>query len=130
MAEKPVQIKELKSGSYVTIDGEPCKVLDVVKSKPGKHGATKVRMEAMGIFDNKRRVILKPSSAIVDSPIIEKKKAQIISISGDTAQLMDLDTYETFECTIPEEFKGKLEPGIEIGYWQLGSRILIKEKRS
>ncbi len=130
MADRPEQIKNLKPGSYITIDGEPCKVVGVTKSKPGKHGATKVRLEAMGIFDNKRRFVLKPSTATVDVPIIEKKKAQIVNITGDIAQLMDLETYETFETTVPEEFKGKLEPGTEVGYWRIGSKVLIKEKRS
>jgi translation initiation factor 5A len=129
MADRPVPIKEMKPGSYITIDGEPCKVVGITKSKPGKHGATKVRLEAMGIFDNKRRFILKPSTTTVDMPIIEKKKAQVISISGEIAQLMDLESYETFEASIPEEFKGKLEPGMEVGYWRIGSRLLIKEKR-
>jgi translation initiation factor 5A len=130
MADKPEQIKNLKPGSYITIDGEPCKVVGVTKSKPGKHGSTKVRLEAMGIFDNKRRFVLKPSTATVGVPIIEKKKAQVVNIDGQIAQLMDLETYETFEATIPEEFKSKLEPGTEVGYWKIGSRILIKEKRS
>ena len=34
--------------------------------------------------------------------------AQVISVMGDKAQLMDLETYETFELPIPEELKGKL----------------------
>lgn len=129
MADRPVTIKELKPGSYITIDGEPCKVVSVIKSKPGKHGATKVRLEAMGIFDNKRRFVLKPSTATVNSPIIEKKKAQVINIDGDIVQLMDLETYDTFEATIPKEHKGKLESGTEVVYWKIGNRVLIKERR-
>jgi len=35
---------------------------------------------------------------------------------GDQVQLMDLETYATFEIPIPEEFKGKLEPGKEVQY--------------
>lgn len=126
MAEKPVSMKDLKPGSYVMIDGEPCKVVDMVKSKPGKHGASKVRLEAVGIFDNKKRSLLKPSSTEVMAPIIEKNKAQVVSVTGETAQLMDLESYETFDAMIPEEFKGKLESGIEVEYWKLGGRVLIK----
>ncbi|MBI4173602.1 MAG: translation initiation factor IF-5A [Candidatus Aenigmarchaeota archaeon] len=127
MATKPVAIKELKPGHYVMVEGEPCTVIDIAKSKTGKHGSTKARVETMGIFDNKRRYILKPTVDTVDVPIIEKKKAQILSISGDTVQLMDLEDYSTFDTMIPEEFKGKLEAGKEVGYWRIESRTLIKE---
>jgi len=130
MADKPEQIKNCKPGSYITIDGEPCKVVGITKSKPGKHGATKVRLEAMGIFDNKRRFVMKPSTGTVNVPIIDKKRAQVINIDGKIAQLMDLETYETFEAAIPEDFKGKLEPGTEVGYWKIANKTLIREKRN
>lgn len=109
------------------VEGEPCKILSIVKSKPGKHGSTKARIETMGIFDNRRRYILKPTSATVDVPIIEKKKAQVISVSGDIAQLMDMEDYSTFEIVIPEEFKGKLDSGNEVLYWIVSGRKVIKE---
>jgi len=129
MSETTATIKDLKPGNFVIIDGEPCKVVNRTKSKPGKHGSSKIRLEAMGIFDNRRRFLLKPSSADVSVPVIDKKTAQVISISGEIVQLMDLTDYSTFEATIPEEFKNKLEAGREILYWRLGGRILIRELR-
>lgn len=128
MAETAI-IKDLKPGNFVIIDGEPCKVVDLVKSKPGKHGASKIRLEGMGIFDNRRRFLLKPSSADVEVPEIEKKNAQVLSLSGETVQLMDMADYSTFDASVPEEFKGKLEAGREVLYWKIGGRILIKELR-
>lgn len=127
MPTRAAQLKDCKPGSYIMIDGEPCKVLSLAKSKPGKHGAAKVRLEAMGIFDNKKRSFLGPASAEVEVPIIEKKKGQVISISGDIAQIMDLETYETFETGIPEEFKGKIQPGTEVLYWKFEQKTLIKQ---
>lgn len=129
MGETSVQIKELKPGNFVIIDGEPCKVISRTKSKPGKHGSSKIRLEAMGIFDKRRRFLLKPSSASVDVPIIEKKTAQVLSISGEIAQLMDMTDYTTFDASIPEEFKEKLEAGREVLYWKISGKILIRELR-
>jgi len=129
MAETSITIKDLRPGSYVMIDGEPCKVVDIAKSKPGKHGAAKIRLEAIGIFDNKKRSLLKPASTEVPQPIIEKKRGQVISVSGDFIQLMDLEDYSTFEASVPEEFKGKLDSGMEVVYWKIGNRILIKEAK-
>lgn len=132
MGEKTVEIKTCKPGSYIIIDGEACKVLSMVKSKPGKHGAAKVRLDAMGIFDNKKRSLMKPATANVEVPIIEKKKAQVVSVSGNIAQLMDMVSYETFECSIPEEFDDKIKPGsegTEVLYWMIGEKKQIKEVR-
>lgn len=127
MVETQATIKTLKPGSYVLIEDEPCRVTKVVKSKPGKHGASKVRLEAVGIFDNKKRTLLKPGDANVDIPIIEKKKAQVISVLGETVQLMDLEDYSTFEVHMPEEFKNKLSPGANVVYWKFRNKTMIKD---
>ena len=126
MVEIPISVKKLKEGTYVTIDGEPCKVVSMVKSKAGKHGSAKVRFDAVGIFDDKKRCIIKPGSADMMSPVIEKKAGQVISVSGDIVQLMDMTDYSTFEARIPEELKGKIQPGIEITYWKFDTKILLK----
>jgi translation initiation factor 5A len=126
--EKTGTLRECKPGAYVMIDGEPCKVTSYAKSKPGKHGSAKVRIEAVGVFDDKKRSLMKPADSEVMIPIIEKKKAQVISVSGEIAQLMDLENYETFDASIPEEFKGKLDSGAEVLYWKMGNKILIKQK--
>jgi translation initiation factor 5A len=132
MATTTTAIKNAKPGSYIVIDGEACKVNSMTKSKPGKHGAAKIRLEAVGLFDGKKRILMKPADSPVEVPIIDKKKAQVISISGNIVQLMDLETYETFETTIPEEFKSRLTPGsegTEVVYWKFERQILIKEVR-
>jgi translation initiation factor 5A len=126
MTEKPVPIKDLKAGAYIMVDSEPCKVLSVIISKAGKHGSAKARIEAQGLFDNRKHVVLKPADADILAPIIEKKKAQIISIAENSVQLMDLEDYSIFEAIIPDELKGKLQPGQEIGYWKIDKKVLLK----
>ena len=123
------EIKDLKVGSYVMIDDEPCKVSRITKSKPGKHGSTKARVEANGIFDGKRRTRLKPTSASCNVPMILKKVAQVISIAGNNAQLMDLGDYSMFEVEIPEDLKAKVQAGAEVEYWEIGNRKMIKNAR-
>jgi translation initiation factor 5A len=129
MAEKVGEVKDLKVGSYVMIDGEPCKVIRITKSKPGKHGSTKARVEAVGVFDDKKRTLLKPTSASCQIPIILKKGAQVVSITGNVAQLMDLGDYSMFETEIPEDLKSKIQPGKEVEYWEIGSRKMIKQAK-
>ena len=62
----PKDVGELKVGSYVIIDDEPCKIVSYSKSKPGKHGAAKARIVAIGVFNEAKKTIVKPVSAQVD----------------------------------------------------------------
>lgn len=120
-------ISKLKPGNFVEIEGEPCRVLKITLSKPGKHGSTKARVDAIGIFDNRKRSLLKPSSEDVPVPLIEKKNGQVVNISGTIAQVMDLEDYSTFEASIPEELQGRIQAGREILYWKIGEKIILKE---
>lgn len=121
MSIKPVEIGELKEGSFVVIEGVPCRVVSFDKSKTGKHGSAKIRIVAIGIFDGIKRNLVAPSDQRVDVPLVEKKTAQVISLSPDTVQLMDLGTYETFEVKTPkeEEITSKLASGAEVEYWDI-----------
>jgi len=122
-------IKNLQVGKFVVIDDEPCKVLNVTTSVPGKHGGAKARLEVVGIFDNRRRSIVKPADTEIEIPIVEKKVGQVVAIAGDTAQIMDMESYETFDSKIPEELKGKLMQGGEVIYWILmGRKMLMQVK--
>ena len=119
-------VKDLKKGSYVMMDGVPCRVLGITKSKPGKHGSTKARVDGIGIFDTQKRGILKPTDATIEAPIIEKSSAQVVSVSGTTVQLMDLTTYETFDITAPEELEGgPLAAGKEVEYMKFDALMQI-----
>ena len=130
MVDTKVAIKTLKPGRFCVIDGEPCKVLDITLSTSGKHGGAKARLEAVGIFDNRRRSVVKPGDSEIEVPIVDKRNAQVVAISASTASLMDLETYENFDLPIPEELKGKLTQGAEVQYWILMERKMIAQMRS
>ena len=124
MEKRFAQLNTLKVGSFVLIDGIPCKVISTVHSKPGKHGAPKIRLEAAGIIDGKRRSIVSSADSRTDVPIIEKRNAQVISISGDKANVMDLETFETFDMDIPEELKDKVSEGVTVLFWDVGVKLM------
>jgi translation initiation factor 5A len=119
------EIRTLKINRYIIIDDEPCKIVGMSTSKPGKHGEAKARIEAIGIFDKQKRSIVKPVKHKIHVPIIDKRSAQVLAIMGDNVQLMDLETYETFEMPIPDEYKGQLEAGKEIQYLEALGRKKI-----
>jgi translation initiation factor 5A len=125
MKEK-VEVKTLKQGRYVLIDDEPCTIMGISISKPGKHGSAKSRIDAIGLFDGRKRSIVQPVSAKIDVPIVERKTAQVLSILKDTIQLMDMDDYSTFEVGILDETRSKLEAGKETGFIQYeGKRKIL-----
>lgn len=122
------EVRLLRVNRYVIIDDEPCKIMSISTSKPGKHGESKARIEVVGVFDGQKRSIVHPVKHKVHVPMIDKRTAQVLALIGDsTVQLMDLETYETFEMPIPDEFKGQLEPGKEIQYLgALGRRKITR----
>ena len=121
------EVRELKPNRYVIIDGEPCKIMSITTSKPGKHGEAKARIEAIGVFDGQKRSVVHPVKHKVQIPMINKGTAQVVSIMGDEVQLMDLSSYEMFNVPIPEEFKGQIEAGKEIQYLEaLGKRKITR----
>ena len=122
-------LKTLKPGRFIVIDGEPCKVQDISISVPGKHGGAKARVEAIGLFDGRHRSFVGPADTEVEVPIVEKKTGQVVSVVGDTAQVMDLESYETFDAKITDELKGKLVQGGEVQYWILmGKRMIVQAR--
>ena len=125
---KPVDVGSLKKGYHILIQNEPCRIVEYERSKPGKHGSAKARIVAIGIFDETKRSIVSPVSAKIYIPIIEKRSAQIISLTEKSVQLMDLENYEIFFTSIPnvEEIKSKLSPGLEVEFWRILDIIKIK----
>ena len=121
-----MDLGSLKVGSYIIIDGEPCRIVSYDHSKPGKHGSAKARVAAIGVFDGSRHSLVSPVSANVDVPLINKKSGQIISISGQTLQIMDLESFDVFETSaVEDEIRDKISQGSEVEYWSVLDKIKI-----
>lgn len=103
MAKEQNEVRDLDEGSYVLIDDVPCKINSYSTAKPGKHGSAKARIEAVGVFDGQKRSLSQPVDAKIWVPIIERKQGQVINVSGDEMQVMDLDTYDNFVMRIDDE---------------------------
>jgi translation initiation factor 5A len=124
---KPADVGSLREGRYIVVDGEPCRIVDITKSKPGKHGAAKARIVAIGIFDGAKRSFVKPVDANVEVPLIDKRSGQVFAVSSSGVQIMDLETYGYVDAPFPEEeeLKAKLVSGVEIEYWRILGRVKI-----
>jgi len=129
MSKKVVEVKTLKVGKYVILDGEASKITSIQTSSPGKHGAAKARVEAVGIFDGQKRSLVKPVDSKCDVPIIDKRVGQVLALMGKEVQLMDLESYETFELPIPDDLKDKIAEGLEVDYIEaMGKQKIMRVK--
>ena len=127
MVLKIIDATQAKSGTVIMFEGEPYTIRSNDISKTGKHGHAKCRMEAIGIFSQKKKVITVPGHERFDVPLVEKKKAQILSVSGDRVSIMDLDSYETLELGFMEELREKLESGKQVEYWDIeGKKVIMR----
>ena len=131
MAEKTVAIiGSLKPGRYVIFEDKVCVLKSIETSRTGKHGHAKCRVEAIGVLDNSKIIKIIPAHDNVEVPIIEKKSAQVLSIQGDTANVMDMESYETFDLKIPDELKNDVKEGVQVMYWIMLDNKVLKEVRS
>lgn len=125
-------VGNLKVGSYVLIDGEPCRVIDISKAKTGKHGSAKATITAVSLITKSKKMLVAPVDAQVEVPIIEKRTGQVIADMGDRLQVMDSETFEVFEVlkdSIDEAIRDKLAPGVEVEYWLvMNTRLIMRPK--
>jgi translation initiation factor 5A len=126
-----MDLGSLKVGSYIVIDGEPCRIVSYDHSKPGKHGSAKARVAAISVFDGSKHTLVSPVSAGVEVPLIDKRNGQIISISGKILQIMDLETFEVFETSaVEQDIIDKVLQGGEVEYWKVLDRIKVTRVKS
>jgi translation initiation factor 5A len=114
MAREQKEVRDLDEGNYLVMDDAPCQITAYSTAKPGKHGSAKARIEGRGVFDGKKRSLSQPVDAKIWVPIIERKSGQVINMeSDDVAQIMDLETYDTFTMEVPDGVSLSAEDEIE-----------------
>jgi translation initiation factor 5A len=128
---KPVEVGSLKIGQYVLIDGEPCKIVEFEKSKPGKHGSAKARIVGISAFTGVKKNLISPVDGKAEVPLIDKRTGQVLSISGNLLQVMDMENYQTFETPMPddEDLKKQMASGIEVEYWAVMGRNMVVRRK-
>jgi translation initiation factor 5A len=97
----------------------------------GEHGSAKARIVAIGVLTGQKRNVISPVDGKLEVPMIEKKTGQVLSVQPDLVQIMDMQSYETFETPPPTEddLRSKLASGVEIEYWEmLGKKKIVRTK--
>ena len=122
------EIRTLKVGRYVAVE-EPngsmsaFKILSMTKSKPGKHGSAKARIELEDIFTGQKRSHVGTVTDTINIPLIEKGSAIITHIQGSEVHAMDNKTYQTL--ILPVEEGMNLQSGGEIQWMEAMGRYKL-----
>jgi translation initiation factor 5A len=132
MAFRMAKVGDLKEGSYAIINDEPSEIVQITKSKPGKHGSAKFRCTAISLFDGRKQSYVASTDTNIQVPIVDKRSGQIVSVSPASIQLMDLETYEIKDVVKPndEDLMAKIEAGKEVEYWVIMDRIKIQRVKN
>lgn len=128
MVLKIINATEARVGTNIMVDGKPCTVKKIDISKTGKHGHAKARIEATGIIDGNKRVFVVPGHDRLDVPNVDKRKAQVLSISDKSISIMDLESFETLDIPCDEEIKSSLEENSNVEYWDIEGEKIVKRK--
>ena len=127
MVKLQKEIRDIKKGSYLIMDGAPCEIIAYSTAKPGKHGSAKARIEGKGVFDNKKRTMSQPVDAKIWIPVIERRQGQVINLEGNNvAQIMDLNSYESFSLEIPRELNISGDSEIEYLEYDAQRKVVVK----
>ena len=129
MATKLITAHEARVGAVILIDGQPCAVKGNDISKTGKHGSSKCRIEAIGLIDDKKRIVAVPGSEKYEVPMIEKKKAQILSVNNNMANVMDMETFENFDIKMVEELVGQVNADDQVEYMIVDEKDKIIKRK-
>lgn len=127
MVAKIINATEAKPGTNIMIDGVACTVRNIDVSKTGKHGASKCRIEAVGIINGQKKIVAVPGHEKYQVPMVDKRKAQVLSI-GEKASVMDLENFETLEVQCPADLLSELEENSNVEYWDVEGEKVIKRK--
>ncbi len=128
MVLKIINATEAKVGTSILLEGVPFTIKKMDISKTGKHGHAKCRIEAQAILTGNKKVFVVPGHDRFEVPLIEKKKAQVLSKAGNKVSIMDLGSFETIEIDTAEELVNELSENDNVEYWDVEGAKIIKRK--
>jgi len=128
MVAKIISATEAKVGTNIIVDGRPSTVRKIDISKTGKHGHAKARIEAVGIIDGNKKVFVIPGHDRLEVPMVDKRKAQVLSKGDGKISVMDLESFETMDVPCSDEVMNELSENGNVEYWDIEGDKLAKRK--
>tara|TARA_B100001778_G_scaffold10838_1_gene8604 strand:+ start:734 stop:1120 length:387 start_codon:yes stop_codon:yes gene_type:complete len=121
-----VEIRTLKVGRYCCVDDKAYKINSISKSKPGKHGSAKARMELVDIFSGSKISHVGSVTDSINVPLIEKGTALVTHVEGSEVHAMNMRDHSMM--ILPLEDDLEIEGGKEIMWMEaLGLFKIIRD---
>jgi len=129
MVLKIINATEAKVGTNIIVDGKACVIKKIDISKTGKHGHAKCRIECVPMIEGSKKVFVVPGHDRLEVPLVDKRKAQVLSKADKRVGVMDLESFETMDVDCPdEELFNSLEESGNCEYWDIEGVKIIKRK--
>jgi len=134
----PSKASDAKVGSYICIEGRPCKIVNLKIFKPGKYGHNKTVITGVDIFTQRIIETYYKNETVIQIPSIVRKEYSVISIdNNDICCLLDVETkemnndikisYDTEDdCELSKKMKSFIKDGIRFNVFVLCSLNIEK----
>lgn len=119
-----VEIRTLKVGRFCVVDEEAYKIFSISKSKPGKHGSAKARLELVSLFSSKKISHVGTVTDSIHVPMIEKGKAMVTHIDGEEVHAMNMKDHSMMILPVDPDIQ--VDSGQEILWMEALGRYKIE----
>ena len=119
-----VEIRTPKVGRFCVVDDNAYKILSISKSKPGKHGSAKARLELVSLFSSKKISHVGTVTDSINVPMIEKGKALVTHIDGEEVHAMNMKDHSMMILPIDPDIE--VTSGQEILWMEALGRYKIE----
>jgi translation initiation factor 5A len=100
-----IPVNKLRKGGYCLIEGRPCRVIEISKSKTGKHGHAKAGIAGTDIFTGRRYETHVPTSHDIEVPFVSRTDYVLLNIDGRNTQLLAADGTTNEDVLMPTDEK-------------------------
>jgi translation initiation factor 5A len=128
MVLKIINATEAKVGTNIIVDGRACVVKKIDVSKTGKHGHAKCRIEAVDMINGNKKVFVTPGHDRFEVPLVDKRRGQILSKTGENVSLMDMESFETIDVPCDAEILNEIQANDNVEYWDIEGEKICKRK--
>jgi translation initiation factor 5A len=100
-----MEFSDIKKGVVMMVKDQPCKIMEVNTSRPGKHGHAKKTVTAIQLITNKKYVTTFTHHSNLEIPEINRNVYICYSLDDNYAQMMNDDGENTDILLTNEQVK-------------------------
>ena len=120
-------LKKLKKGNYIIHENEACVIRDI-QTLPNKKNPV-IKLELEGLFSGKHYHSHILTHQIIQEADLTRRCGTVVSKKKDKIEIMDIQTFETFEAKIDPELLERAQEGDNVTYVHSNTSTRILEVR-